>query len=139
MTSNHRAARLAASTVLVAGTAVLTAAPSYAGPAPEDPTPTASVGQAGPQVSKTQTEHDELIAGSPGMAAQVQAKIEAMERAQQDPQQAAKSSTGSSGSSDPSSVPVAVLVLLGGGLAAGAAGYTVYRFRHHGPVGAATA
>jgi hypothetical protein len=90
-------------------------------------------------VTKAQAEHDEGIAGSPGMAAQVQAKIETMERAQQDPQPAAKSGTGSSGSSDPSSVPVTVLVLLGGGLVAGAAGYTVYRFRHHGPVGAATA
>ena len=138
MTSTHRAIRLAASTALVAGTAVLTATPSYAGPAPEDPTPTASIGQASPQVNKPQTEHDELIVGSPGMAAQVQAKIEAMERAQQDPQ-ASESNTGSSGSSDPSSVPITVLVLLGGGLAAGAAGYTVYRFRHHGPVGAATA
>jgi cobalamin biosynthesis Mg chelatase CobN len=41
--------------------------------------------------------------------------------------------------SDPSSVPVTVLALIGGTLVAGAAGYTVYRFRHHGPVGAATA
>lgn len=40
--------------------------------------------------------------------------------------------------SDPASVPVTVLALLGGGLAAGAAGYTVARFRHHGPVGPAT-
>ena len=44
-----------------------------------------------------------------------------------------------SDSSDPSSVPVTLLALLGGGLVAGAAGFTVYRFRHHGPVGAATA
>lgn len=41
--------------------------------------------------------------------------------------------------SGPASMPVTVLALLGGGLAAGAAGFTVYRFRHHGPVGAATA
>ena len=41
--------------------------------------------------------------------------------------------------SDPSSVPVTLLALLGGTLVAGAAGFTVYRFRHHGPVGAATA
>jgi hypothetical protein len=134
----HTTVRLAATTAVLAGAAVFTAAPSYAGPAPEAPTTTASVGPSSTQVSKAQTEHDELIAGSPGMAAQVQAKIEAMERAQQDPQPAAKSGTGSSGSSDPSSVPVTVLVLLGGGLVAGAAGFTVYRFRHHGRVGAAT-
>ena len=139
MTSNHRAIRLAASTALIAGATVLTASPSYAGPPPEDPTPTASTGGSSMQVSKAQSEHDQVIAGSPGMAAHVQAKIEAMERAQQDPQPAAKSGTGSSGSSDPSSVPATVLVLLGGGLVAGAAGFTVYRFRHHGPVGAATA
>jgi hypothetical protein len=36
-------------------------------------------------------------------------------------------------------VPVTVLALLGGTLVAGAAGFTVYRFRHQGPVGAATA
>ena len=37
--------------------------------------------------------YDGVIAGSPGMAAQVQAKIEAMERAQQAPQPAAESGT----------------------------------------------
>ena len=55
-------------------------------------------------------------------------------------QQSAPQPAGStSNPSDPSSVPVTVLALLGGGLVAGAAGFTVYRFRHHGPVGAATA
>jgi hypothetical protein len=44
MTVNYRAIRLAAGTAMVAGTAVLTASPSYAGPAPEDPTPTVSSG-----------------------------------------------------------------------------------------------
>jgi len=136
MTSNHRAIRFAASTALVAGTAVLTAAPSYAGPPPEAPTPTASVEQGSAQPNKAQIEHDETFAGSPGMAAHVKAKVEAMERVQGDPQSTSESGTGDSG---PSSVPVTVLVLLGGGLAAGAAGYTVYRFRHHRPVGAATA
>ena len=81
MTSNHRAVRLAASTALVAGTAILTAAPSYAGPPPEDPTPTARPRRRARRSSKAQIEHDEPIAGSPGMAAQVKAKIEAMERA----------------------------------------------------------
>ena len=152
--------RLAASTVL-AGCAVIISTPAYAAVAPEAEPPglggqppqsvidhyladtsgsTSSVPGVLSAQTKAQIEHDEGIAGSPGMAAQVKAKIEAMERAQQDPQQAAKSGTGSSsGSSDPSSVPVTVLMLLGGGLVAGAAGYTVYRFRHHGPVGAATA
>ena len=74
------------------------------------------------------------------MAAQVQAKLEAIETAQRSgAQQRPAPTADTSGSSDPSSVPVTVLALLGGGLVAGATGYTVYRFRHHGQVGAATA
>ena len=56
-----------------------------------------------------------------------------------DPQPAPQPAGSTSNPSDPSSVPVTVLALLGGTLVAGAAGFTVYRFRHHGPVGAATA
>ena len=139
MNTTRTAVRLAATTAVLAGAAVFTAAPSFAGPPPEDPAADSSTSRGAGQSSQTQIEHDKAIAGSRGMTAQIKAKIEAMERAQQDPQPAAESGTGSSGSSDPSSVPVTVLVLLGGGLVAGAAGYTVYRFRHHGPVGAATA
>ena len=36
-------------------------------------------------------------------------------------------------------MPLSVLALLGGSLVVGAAGFTVYRFRHHGPTEAATA
>ena len=139
MNTTYTTVRLAATTAVLAGAAVFTAAPSYAGPPPENPTADSSTAQGSGQASKAQIEHDGTIAGSPGMTAQIKAKIEAMERAQSGPRPASDSGTGSSGSSDPSSVPVTVLVLLGGGLAAGAAGFTVYRFRHHGPVGAATA
>ena len=41
--------------------------------------------------------------------------------------------------SDPSPVPVTVFALLGGSLVLGAAGFTVYRYRHHGAAGTATA
>ena len=41
--------------------------------------------------------------------------------------------------SDPASVPLVAATLLAGGLLTGAAGYTVYRLRHRGPVGQPTA
>jgi hypothetical protein len=74
-----------------------------------------------------------------GLSAQTRSKVEQMERAIQAPQPAPQSAGNTSNPSDPSSVPVTVLALLGGTLIAGAAGFTVYRFRHHGPMGAATA
>ncbi len=74
-----------------------------------------------------------------GLSAQTRSKVEQMERAIHDPQSATQPAGNTSNPSDPSSVPVTVLALLGGTLIAGAAGFTVYRFRHHGPVGAATA
>lgn len=50
------------------------------------------------------------------------------------------SSAGSGDTGDGVPIPVAALLaFLGGGLVTGAAGFTVYRYRHHGPVGAATA
>src|SRR5829696_2333129 len=137
--------RRSATTALLGGAAVLAAAPAYAGVAPLDAGTDISPGQTGTQDEsayrydsqgrstgattqvKAQIEHDEAIAGSPGMTAQIKAKIEAMERAQSHRRPASQSGAGSSSSSDPSSVPVTLLVLLGGGLAAGAAGYTVYR------------
>ena len=139
MNTTRTAVRLAATTAVLAGAAVFTAAPSYAGPPPEDPAADSSTSQGAGQSSQTQIEHDKTIAGSPGMSAQIKAKIEAMERAQSGQRPAPGPANNTSDSSDPSSVPVTLLALLGGGLVAGAAGFTVYRFRHHGPVGAATA
>jgi hypothetical protein len=90
------------------------------------------------QWREAQVEYDEAVAGGPGMSPQIKAKIEAMESAQQE-RPASPPASNTSDTSDPTSVPATVLALLGGGLVAGAAGYTVYRFRHHGQVGAATA
>ena len=84
-------------------------------------------------------EHQEATGASGGASAQTKAKVEQLERAMRDPQSAPQPAGSTSNPSDPSSVPVTVLALLGGSLVAGAAGFTVYRFRHHGPVGAATA
>ena len=116
-----------------AGAAVLAADPGFAG-VPED-------AGAGPAASpnKAQVEHQESAGVSGGMSAQTKAKVEQMERAARDQQPASRPAGSSSNPSDPSSVPGTMLALLGGTLVAGAAGYTVYRFRHHGPVGAATA
>ena len=74
-----------------------------------------------------------------GLSAQTRSKVEQMEQAIHEPQSAPQPAGSTSNPSDPSSVPVTVLALLGGTLIAGAAGFTVYRFRHHGPVGTATA
>ena len=73
------------------------------------------------------------------LAAQQRAYAHHLELAAQAARADVASGQLSPATSDPSSVPVTVLALLGGGLVAGAAGFTVYRFRHHGPVGAATA
>jgi hypothetical protein len=195
-TITHTTVRRVATTAVLAGAAVLTAAPAFAGVPPEDTGP----GSAAPQ-NKAQVEHQETAGASGGLSAQtVKAKVEQMERAARDPQPAAAaapeapsapqaaqqqaylealtraaqvtaadpatrsafsaqqlayaehlelaaqaarvdvaSGQPAAATSDPSSVPVTVLALLGGTLVAGAAGVTVYRFRHHGPVGAATA
>jgi hypothetical protein len=74
-----------------------------------------------------------------GMSAQTRAKVQQMERAMRDPQPGTQPAGSTSDPSNPASAPVTLLALLGGTLVAGAAGFTVYRFRHHGPVGAATA
>ena len=130
-TPTHTVRRVATTAVL-AGAAVLTAAPAFAGVPPEDTGP----GSAASQTKKAQVEHEEKTGAAGGLSAQTKAQLEHMERAMRD-QQPAPQPAGST--SNPSSVPVTVLALLGGGLVAGAAGFTVYRFRHHGPVGAATA
>jgi hypothetical protein len=130
-TSTHTTVRRVATTAVLAGAAVLTAAPAFAGVPPED----AGVVSATSQI-KTQVENS---GATGGLSAQTRSKVEQMERAMRDPLPAPQPAGGPSDPSDPSSLPVTILALLGGTLAAGAAGYTVYRFRHHGPVGAATA
>jgi hypothetical protein len=130
-TTTHTTVRRVATTVVLTGAAVFTAAPAFAGVAPDD------TGQ-GSAASQTEAQVGNAGASS-GLSAQTRAKVEAMERAMRDPQPAPAPLGSTANPSDPSSVPVTVLALLGGTLLAGAAGYTVYRFRHHGPVGAATA
>ena len=127
-TTTNTTARRAATTVILAGAAVLVAAPAFAGVPPED------------TGSQTTTQAGNGNAGATGgLSAQTRSKVEQMERAMRDPQPAPQPAGNTSNPSDPSSVPVTVLALLGGTLVAGAAGFTVYRFRHHGPIGAPTA
>jgi hypothetical protein len=127
-TTTNTTARRAAATVVLAGAAVLVAAPAFAGVPPEDAGAVSATSQIKTQVEK---------AG--GLSAQTRSKVEQMERAIRAPQPAPQPAGSTSNPSDPSSVPVTVLALLGGTLIAGAAGFTVYRFRHRGPMGAATA
>lgn len=132
-TTTHTTVRRVATTAVLAGAAVLTAAPAFAGVPPED----TGAGSAASQ-TKGQVEHEENAGATGGLSAQTKAKVEQMERAMRDPQPAPQPAGSTSNPSDPS-VPVPVLALLGGTLVAGAAGFTVYRFRHHDPVGTATA
>ena len=125
----NTAARRAATTAVLAGAAVLTAAPAFAGVPPEDP---------GSNGSQTTAQAGNSGATA-GMSAQTRAKVEQMEQAFRDPQPGTQPAGSTSNPLDPSSLPVTVLALLGGTMVAGAAGFTVYRFRHHGPVGAAAA
>ena len=123
--------RRVATTAVLAGAAVLTAAPALAGVPPEDTGAVSAPSQTNGQVANAGV--------SGGLSAQTRAKLEQMERAMRDPQPGTRPAGSTSNPSDPSSVPATVLALLGGTLIAGAAGFTVYRFRHHGPMGAATA
>lgn len=135
MTTRSTLRRAAATTVL-AGTAVLVAAPAYAGALPAKPGPVdygSLQNKANHDVGAVGTGTN----GTTGLAPHVKAQVERMERAMQDQQPAPRVPADTS--SDSSSTPVIVLALIGGGLVAGAAGYSVYRFRHHGPVGAVTA
>ncbi len=134
-TTTRPTVRRVATTAVLAGAAVLTAAPAFAGAPPEDPGP----GSATSQTNKAQVEQEERTGAFGGASTQVKAKVEQMERAMREQQPAPEPTGSTSNPSDPTSVPVTVLALLGGGLVAGAAGFTVHRFRHHGPVGAATA
>jgi hypothetical protein len=126
--------RRATVTTVLAGTAVLVAAPAYAGVGQQD-----NGGPAAGARSKAQVEHDERTSGTgstTGLSPNVKTRLGRMEHAFHDPQPAPPTPTRDP--SGPSSVAGAVLAVLGGTLVAGAAGFTVYRFRHHGPVGAAT-
>ena len=125
-TTTNTTARRVATTVVLAGAAVLVAAPAFAGVPPED---------TGSARSQTNAQ-----AGSTGgLSPSNKTRFDRMDRAMRDPQPAPQPAGNTSNPSDPSSVPATVLALLGGTLIAGAAGFTVYRFRHRGPMGAATA
>ena len=129
--TTHTTVRRVATTAVLGGAAVLVAGPAFAGVPPENP----GAGTAASE-TKAQIEHKERTSVVGGLSAHTKAKVEQMERAMRDPQPAPQPA---GSTSDPSSEPVTLLALLGGTLVAGAAGYTVYRFRHHGPLGAATA
>ena len=137
MNTTSTTVRRAAATVVLAGAALLAAGPAFAGPAPED-----TIADTSAQQSKAPVETEGSAAGSGvtgGLSPQVKAKLEAMERATGDRPPAAQPPPSNIPDSDPSSVPLIVLALLGVSAVSGAAGYTVYRYRHHGHVGAATA
>jgi hypothetical protein len=129
-TSNHTLHRAGATAVL-AGVAVLAAAPAYAGPYP--------VGGTMPDLSGRQSQaQGEPGQGPAGTTGPSSPRVRERE-AQQDLVPSAKPDTRTPEPSDPSSVPLSVLALLGSSLVVGAAGFTVYRFRHHGSAEAATA
>lgn len=134
MNTSHSTVPRAAAVSLLSGAAVLAAAPAHAAPNPEAPV-------AGGHQSRVAVDgHLAAGPGVSGVSPEVQSKIEIMERASQGrwavvPEQPASGTQ----DSDPSSLPLVMLTLLSGGVVTGAAGFTVYRFRHHGPVGAATA
>jgi len=117
MTTNTHAGRRAAAFALIAATAVISAGPATATVAPEPATVLAS------EVSPSK------------------ARIEHLEQQLRDAETAPLSPYGRSvdDPSDPSSVPLTALALLGGGLVTAAAGFSVYRFRHHANVGPSTA
>jgi hypothetical protein len=140
-TTTSTAVRRATAGAVLSVAAILTAAPAYAAPAPEAPVADSSSQHSKAAIERAERTHGTYrTSGTPGvLSAQVKAQIEHMEQATIDGQPAAQTPSSPTPDSDPSSVPVTVLALIGGTLVAGAAGYTVYRFRHHGPVGAATA
>ena len=130
-TTTNTTARRVATTVVLSGAAVLVAAPAFAGVPPED-------------TGSGSTQTNAQAGSTGGLSPNNKTRFDRMDRAMRDPQRAPQPAPQPAGTtsnpSDPSSVPVTVLALLGGGLVvAGAAGFTVFRFRHHGPVGAATA
>lgn len=137
--NTSRTLRRAAATTVLAGTAVLAAAPAYAGVPPED----LSVSTQGAQQSKAQIERDERAGGTGttgSLAPNVKAQVERMERAMRDPQGAPRTTPIEAPADDSSPVSWPVVAVTVAGIAvAGAGGFTVRRFRHHGHVGAPTA
>lgn len=127
-------------TTVVAGTAVLAAAPAYAATLPAKPGPI-SYGslQSDSAPTKAQVEHTERATGNDPAVLFNKAQIERNERATLDQQPATGTRPVHPSDSSGSPVPGTVLALLGAAAAAGAGGVVVYRFRHHGSVGAATA
>jgi len=126
--------RRAAALSVLTGAAVLAAAPAHAGPNPEVSVP------GGHQSRVAVDGHLSAGVGPFGpVPPSVQSKIDVMERAAQEQPAVPETRPSGGQDSDPSSVPLVAATLLAGGLVAGGAGYTVYRFRHHGTVGAATA
>ena len=118
-TTRHTTVRRVAPMAVLAGAAVLVAAPTFAGAPP---------GGAVSAISQIKTPAGNVGATS-GLSAQTQGE------ARTDGAGAARPAA----PSDPSSVPGTVLALIGGTLVAGADRFIVYRFRHQRPVGAATA
>jgi hypothetical protein len=114
ITAAHRAG---AATLLATAAVLLAAGPAAAAAAPDDQQP------------------------GPGYTAANKAQVERLERAMREPRPAPLPSTRPGDPSDPSSVPLTAVVLLSGAAVVGAAGLTVhrYRYRHHGPIGTATA
>jgi hypothetical protein len=127
-TTLHRAA----ATAVLAGAAVLTAAPAQAGPYP--------VGGTTPDLSGRRSQAQGEAAQGPAQTTGPSSPRVREREAQQDLVPSPRpGTTRTPEPSDPSSVPLSVLALLGTSLVAGAAGVTVHRFRHHGPAEAATA
>jgi hypothetical protein len=117
MTRTTAARRAGAATLLATVTVLLAAGPAAAAAAPDDQQP------------------------RPAYTAPNKAQVERFERAMREPEPAQLPSTRPGDPSDPSSVPLTAVVLLGSAAVAGAVGLTVrrYRYRHHGPIGTATA
>lgn len=133
-TSSSTVHRAAVSAALSGAAVVLAVAPAYAGPFPVDGTP-----DLGGRQSRAQGEHG---TGTVGPASpRVRERRAQLPDAQPQPsaQPPTQPATRTPDRSGPSDVPVTVIVLLGGTLLLGATGFSVYRYRHHGPAGAATA
>ena len=154
MTTITTRVRAGLATTVLAGTAVLVAAPAYAAVAPEEPSSALQVSQP----NKAQIEHEENLAKggqpsqsvidhysvtvedtTPQLGAQTKAQIEQLERAAREQENSTSGTSGGTSSDDDTNVPVAWLVLASGAAVAGAAGFTVYRIRHNGPMSPATA
>ncbi len=134
--TTHTTVRRVVTTAVLGGAAVLVAGPAFAGVPPEDTGAGTAAQQTKAQIEHRESPHGlDSRSGYGGLSAQTKAKVEQTERAMRDPQPAPQPA---GSTSDPSSVAVTLLALLGDTLVAGAAGFTVYRFRHHGRVGAAT-